>query len=271
LPIDTLDLLEEERGMKIDVDRATTLDWDSVRAAIKEHGMRNSNTMAIAPTATISNIAGCVPTIEPIYKNIYAKSNQGGDFVVVNTYLIEDLKKLGLWDDTMIKKLKYHDGNIGPIEEIPVNIRNKYKETFDIEPEWLIRAAAARGKWIDQSQSLNIYYAGTSGADIDRIYRYAWEMGLKTTYYLRTLAASQVEKSTVNASEFGSTHLRQRTETADAVSETPAEGAAEAQPVGAAATTRPIASNAPAPAKSADPEADLEPGLVDDPTCEACQ
>ncbi len=252
LPIDTLTLLEEERGQKIDVDRSTTLDWDKVRETIKEYGMRNSNTMAVAPTATISNIAGCVPTIEPIYKNIYAKSNQGGDFVVVNTYLIEDLKKLGLWDETMMKKIKYHDGNISQIEEIPVNLRNKYKEVFDIEPEWLIRAAAYRGKWIDQSQSLNIYYAGTSGADIDRIYRYAWEMGLKTTYYLRTLAASQVEKSTVNASEFGSTHIRKRTETAaEAVSEVPAEAAQEeaAVPV---ATARPIASNAPAPAREAE-------------------
>jgi ribonucleoside-diphosphate reductase alpha chain len=168
--------------------------------------------MAIAPTATISLIAGCVPTIEPIYKNIYAKSNQGGDFVVVNTYLVEDLKKLGLWNDEMIKKLKYHDGNIAPIEEIPAHVRAKYKEVFDISPEWLIKAAAHRGKWIDQSQSLNIYYSGTSGADIDRIYQYAWEMGLKTTYYLRTLAASQVEKSTVSASEFGATHIRKRGE-----------------------------------------------------------
>jgi ribonucleoside-diphosphate reductase alpha chain len=249
LPIDTIALLEEERGMKIDVDRTSTLDWDKVRETIKEYGMRNSNTMAVAPTATISNIAGCVPTIEPIYKNIYAKSNQGGDFVVVNTYLIEDLKKLGLWDETMMKKIKYHDGNISQIEEIPVTLRNKYKEVFDIEPEWLIRAAAYRGKWIDQSQSLNIYYAGTSGADIDRIYRYAWEMGLKTTYYLRTLAASQVEKSTVNASEFGSTHIRKRTEAADAVSGTPVEEGAHEEEAVPVASSGPIASNAPAPAK----------------------
>ncbi|HSH31649.1 MAG TPA: ribonucleoside-diphosphate reductase subunit alpha, partial [Candidatus Saccharimonadales bacterium] len=207
LPLDTLDLLEQERGSKIQVDRSSTLDWDKVRQAIKQHGMRNSNCLAMAPTATISLIAGCIPTIEPIYKNIYVKSNQGGDFVVVNSYLVEDLKKLDLWSDGMLKKLKYHDGNIASIEEIPENLRNKYKEVFDIPPQWLVKAAAHRGKWIDQSQSFNIYYAGTSGADIDKIYRYVWEMGLKTTYYLRTLAASQVEKSTVSTSEFGSTHL----------------------------------------------------------------
>ncbi len=209
LPLDTLDLLEEERGITIDVDRTSRLDWDKVRASIRENGMRNSNTMACAPTATISLIAGCIPTIEPIYKNIYVKSNQGGDFVVVNTFLVEDLKKLNLWNESMLKKLKYHDGNISQIEEIPVPLRNKYKEVFDIEPIWLIKAAAHRGKWIDQSQSFNIYYNGTSGAEIEKIYRTVWEMGLKTTYYLRTLAASQVEKSTVGGTEIGATHLRQ--------------------------------------------------------------
>ena len=208
LPIDTLALLEEERGITIDVDRTSTMDWEVVRRHIKEHGMRNSNTLAVAPTATIANISGCTPTIEPIYKNIYVKSNQGGDFLVINTYLINDLKKLGLWNAIMLKKLKYYDGNISQIEEIPLNLRNKYKEVFDIGPEWLIRAAAYRGKWIDQSQSLNIYYAGTNGADIDKIYRMVWDMGLKTTYYLRTLGASQVEKSTVGTTEYGATHTR---------------------------------------------------------------
>jgi len=207
-PVDTLALLEEERGMTIDVDRSSAMDWEPVRQHVREHGMRNSNTLAVAPTATIANISGCTPTIEPIYKNIYVKSNQGGDFIVINTYLINDLKKLGLWNSIMLKKLKYYDGNISQIEEIPLNLRNKYKEVFDIDPEWLIQATAYRGKWIDQSQSFNIYYAGTNGADIDRIYQRVWEMGLKTTYYLRTLGASQVEKTTVGTSEYGATHTR---------------------------------------------------------------
>lgn len=213
LPVDTLAMLEEERGITIDVDRSSTMDWEVIRRHIKEHGMRNSNTLAVAPTATIANISGCTPTIEPIYKNIYVKSNQGGDFLVINTYLINDLKKLDLWNPIMLKKLKYYDGNISQIEEIPLNLRNKYKEVFDISPEWLIRAAAYRGKWIDQSQSLNIYYAGTNGADIDKIYRMVWDLGLKTTYYLRTLGASQVEKSTVGTSEYGATHTRGQSST----------------------------------------------------------
>jgi ribonucleoside-diphosphate reductase alpha chain len=164
--------------------------------------------MAIAPTATISNIAGSIPAIEPIYKNIYVKANQSGDFTVINPYLVEDLKKVGLWDFDMIGKIKYHDGSIQNIHEIPANLKKKYKETFEISPEWLIKGAARRGKWIDQSQSLNIFYAGTSGREISGVYEFAWRMGLKTTYYLRTLGASQVEKSTVSAAEFGSTHKR---------------------------------------------------------------
>ncbi|MEZ4180413.1 MAG: ribonucleoside-diphosphate reductase subunit alpha [Candidatus Doudnabacteria bacterium] len=208
LPVDTIALLEEERGLKIDVDRKQTLDWDVVREAIKKYGMRNSNTMAIAPTATISNIAGALPAIEPIYKNIYVKANQSGDFVVVNSYLIKDLKVLGLWNPQMLSLLKYHDGNLSKIDDIPQNIKDKYKEVFQIDPRWLIKAAAYRGKWIDQSQSLNIFYGGKSGKEINDIYLYAWDMGVKTTYYLRTMAASQVEKSTVNTDQFGKTHLR---------------------------------------------------------------
>lgn len=208
LPQDTLDLLEKERGIKIDVPRVERLDWSIVRQSIKKYGMRNSNCMAIAPTATISNIAGCIPTIEPIYKNLYVKSNQSGDFVVINPFLIEDLKSLGLWDEEMLQKVKFRDGSIRNILEIPINLRAKYKEVFEIDPQWLILAASYRGRWIDQSQSLNIYYSGSSGVDLDRIYQFAWEMGLKTTYYLRTLAASQVEKSTVDIQEFGLTHIR---------------------------------------------------------------
>lgn len=207
-PQDTLALLEEERGERIEVSKTGKLDWTPVRDHVKKYGMRNSNTMAIAPTATISNIAGSIPAIEPIYKNIYVKSNQSGDFTVINPYLVDDLKKVGLWDFDMIGKIKYNDGSIRNINEIPAHLREKYKETFEISPEWLIKAAAYRGKWIDQSQSLNIFYAGTSGREVSGIYEYAWRLGLKTTYYLRTLGASQVEKSTVNAAEYGSTHKR---------------------------------------------------------------
>jgi len=155
--------------------------------------------MAIAPTATISNIAGSVPAIEPIYKNIYVKSNISGDFIIVNSYLVKDLKKLGLWSQEMLDKIKYYDGSIQAIAEIPFNLKNKYRETFEIDMRWLIRTAASRGKWIDQSQSLNIFFAGTSGKELSDLYLYAWEMGLKTTYYLRSLGASQVEKSTIDA------------------------------------------------------------------------
>jgi ribonucleoside-diphosphate reductase alpha chain len=170
--------------------------------------MRNSNTMAVAPTATTANIVGAIPTAEPIYKNLYVKSNKAGDFVVVNDYLINDLKKAGLWNSGMLKKLKYYDGSIQQITDIPTALKAKYKEVFEIEPRWLIEAAARRSKWIDQSQSLNIFYAGTSGRDLSDIYFHAWKLGLKTTYYLRSLGASQVEKSTVSTAEFGSTHIR---------------------------------------------------------------
>ncbi|OGF47564.1 hypothetical protein A2533_00625 [Candidatus Falkowbacteria bacterium RIFOXYD2_FULL_35_9] len=159
--------------------------------------MRNSNCMAIAPTATISNIAGCLPSIEPIYKNIYVKSNMSGEFTIVNQYLIEDLKKINLWNEEMLNQIKKNDGDISNIEFIPKDLRTKYKETFSIDAEWLIKSAAHRGKWIDQSQSLNIYLKTTSGKRISEVYQYAWKLGLKTTYYLRTLAASGIEKSTL--------------------------------------------------------------------------
>lgn len=208
LPQDTIALLEQERGIAIDVNRKERLDWSAVRDSIKKFGMRNSNCLAVAPTATTANIVGCVPTVEPTYKNLFVKSNQAGDFIVINPYLVEDLKKLNLWDFEMLGKIKYNDGSIASINEIPENIRNKYKEVFDIDPIWLLKAAAHRGKWIDQSQSLNIYFKGNSGKEVAGIYMTAWELGLKTTYYLRSLAASQVEKSTVNTSEYGSTHNR---------------------------------------------------------------
>lgn len=208
LPADTLQLVEADRGERIPVSRRSSLGWDTVREAIKQHGMRNSNCMAVAPTATTSNIVGAIPSIEPIYKNIYVKSNMSGDFTIVNPYLVEDLKKIGLWSKEMLAKLKFHDGNIMLIAGLPDHLKEKYKEVFQINPKWLIRAAAHRGKWIDQSQSLNIFFMGSSGKQLSEVYQYAWEMGLKTTYYLRTLAASQVEKSTVSTAEHGSTHVR---------------------------------------------------------------
>ena len=208
LPMDTLQLLEAERGERIPVSRRSSLDWSVVRDAIKKNGMRNSNCMAIAPTATTSNIVGAIPSIEPIYKNIYVKSNMSGDFTIVNPYLVDDFKRLGLWSKEMLNKLKFNDGNIMLMGGIPDHLKEKYKEVFQINPKWLIRAAAHRGKWIDQSQSLNIFFMGSSGKQLSEVYHYAWEMGLKTTYYLRTLAVSQVEKSTVSISEHGSTHVR---------------------------------------------------------------
>jgi ribonucleoside-diphosphate reductase alpha chain len=174
--------------------------------------------MAVAPTATIANIAGSIPGNEPIYKNIYVKSNISGDFVVVNPFLIEDLKKIGLWDADMLQAVKYNDGSIANIPSVPVELRQKYKETFEIDMRWLVRAAASRGKWIDQSQSLNIFFNGTSGQELSELYLYAWEMGLKTTYYLRSLGASQVEKSTVGAA---GTHLRKNTEEGSSKNEEP--------------------------------------------------
>ncbi len=207
-PVDTISLVEESRESIIDVNRSSKLDWDIVRKSVKKHGMRNSNTMAIAPTATISNIAGSIPAIEPIYKNLYVKANQGGDFIIINDYLVEDLKKENLWNQEMFEQLKFYDGSIAQIPEVPVYLKEKYKEVFDIDSRWLIKVAAYRGKWLDQSQSLNIFYKGTSGKEIADIYMYAWEMGLKTTYYLRSLAVSQVEKSTVNTAQFGKTHKR---------------------------------------------------------------
>ncbi len=209
-PVDTIALLEKERGQAIDIDKSAKMDWTPVRQSVKQFGMRNSNCMAMAPTATISNIVGSIPTIEPQYKNIFVKSNMNGDFIMINPYLISDLKKLGLWDFEMIGKLKYHDGSIRSINEIPAHLRDKYKEVFEIAPEWLIKSAAHRAKWVDQSQSLNIYFAGTSGRELANIYEYAWSLGLKTTYYLRTLGASQVEKSTVSTAEFGVTHKRDK-------------------------------------------------------------
>lgn len=204
-PVDTIALLEEERGMSTGVDTKERLNWSVVREAVKQYGMRNSNTMAIAPTATIANIAGSIPGNEPIYKNIYVKANISGDFIIVNPYLVSDLKKIGLWDKEMLGAIKYNDGSLKDIPSVPVELKQKYKETFEIDMRWIMKAGASRGKWIDQAQSLNIFFNGTSGKELSDLYMYAWEVGLKTTYYLRSLGATQVEKSTVGTS---GTHLR---------------------------------------------------------------
>jgi len=197
-PQDTIKLLEEARGIKTGVSTTSQLDWQPVRDHVKKYGMRNSNCMAIAPTASISNIVGVYPSIESIYKNLYVKANKTGDFTVNNSYLISDLKKLGLWGDSLLDKIKSKDGSIQQIAEIPQSIKDKYKEAFEIDPRWSIKQAAFRGKWIDQSQSLNIFTSTTSGKELSDIYFFAWKMGLKTTYYLRTMGASSIEKSTVS-------------------------------------------------------------------------
>ena len=199
LPIDTIDLLEQERGLPVMMDRSSTLDWNVVRSAVRKHGMRNSNTMAIAPTATISNITGVSQSIEPTFKNLFAKGNLSGDFTVINSYLVEDLKTLGLWDRKMLEELKYMDGSILSIDRIPEDVREIYRTAFEVEPGWYIECASRRQKWIDMGQSLNLYIAAPNGRKLNDMYLHAWETGLKTTYYLRATAASTVEQSTSQA------------------------------------------------------------------------
>ncbi|PIR04460.1 MAG: ribonucleoside-diphosphate reductase subunit alpha [Candidatus Magasanikbacteria bacterium CG11_big_fil_rev_8_21_14_0_20_39_34] len=280
-PVDTLDVLEKERGEKIDVSREGRLDWTPVREHVATWGMRNSNTMACAPTATISNITGTTPTIEPIYKNIYVKANQAGDFTIVNPYLVDELKKHNLWDNEMLSKLKYHDGSIQAINEIPQQIKDTYKEVFEIDMTWLAKIAAYRGKWIDQSQSLNIFFSGTSGRELSNLYLYAWSLGLKTTYYLRTLSASQVEKSTVQTTQFGSTHIRSQSE-ATLTTATAQSTVAQPVTVQVQEENKPVATVGAMVNKNikqqneekmvgVDPESGVKLCKIADPDCEACQ
>jgi ribonucleoside-diphosphate reductase alpha chain len=204
LPIDTIALLASERGAEhVEVDANARLDWTPVRQAVKQYGMRNSNVMAIAPTATISNITGVTQSIEPMYKHLFAKSNLSGEFIVHNTYLVDELKKINLWDADMIDDLKYFDGSILEIERIPDELKVIYLTAFEIEPEWLIECAARRQKWIDMGQSLNLYMAEPSGKKLHDMYMFAWKTGLKTTYYLRSLGATQIEKSTTDVNRRG--------------------------------------------------------------------
>ncbi|WP_114637360.1 ribonucleoside-diphosphate reductase subunit alpha [Polynucleobacter necessarius] len=204
LPQDSVAMLAAERGGYVEVDNSSTMDWSGLRARIKQHGMRNSNCVAIAPTATISNIIGVSACIEPTFQNLFVKSNLSGEFTVVNEYLVRDLKDRGLWDEVMIADLKYFDGTLSKIDRIPQDLRDLYATAFEVEPSWLVEAASRRQKWIDQAQSLNIYMAGASGKKLDDTYKLAWLRGLKTTYYLRTMAATHVEKSTVTSGQLNS-------------------------------------------------------------------
>jgi ribonucleoside-diphosphate reductase alpha chain len=245
LPLDSLNLLAEQRGGYVEVDRSATLDWDALRARIAQHGMRNSNCTAIAPTATISNIIGVDASIEPCFGNLSVKSNLSGEFTVVNEYLVRDLKKLGLWDDVMVMDLKHFDGSLRRIDRVPEELKQLYATAFEVDAHWLIEAGARRQKWIDQAQSLNIYMAGASGKKLDEIYKLAWLRGLKTTYYLRTMGATHAEKSTVAA------------------------GALNAVSSGGTS----VMAAAPAAPAMADevPASDIKFCSIDNPDCEACQ
>ena len=199
LPIDSLKMLAQERGADyLDADFSSTLNWDKLRSKVQINGMRNSNVMAIAPTATIANITGVSQSIEPTYQNLYVKSNLSGEFTVVNPYMVRDLKEMGLWDKVMVNDLKYYDGSLASIERVPQELKNLYATAFEVEPRWLVDAASRRQKWIDQAQSLNLYIAEASGKKLDITYRMAWIRGLKTTYYLRALGATSTEKSTLD-------------------------------------------------------------------------
>ncbi|QJD30066.1 ribonucleoside-diphosphate reductase subunit alpha [Methylococcus geothermalis] len=246
LPIDSIALLEEGRGGYLQMDRSWTLDWDALRERVRTVGMRNSNTMAIAPTATISNICGVSQSIEPTYQNLFVKSNLSGEFTVVNPYLVQDLKALGLWDAVMINDLKYYDGSVQKIERVPEPLKQLYSTAFEIDARWLIEAGSRRQKWLDQAQSLNLYLAEPSGKKLDTLYKLAWVRGLKTTYYLRSLGATHVEKSTAFDGKL------------NAVKTDPIDDAIPGlrQMDAVHADTRP-----------AEPKA----CLIDDPTCEACQ
>ncbi|RKE34265.1 ribonucleoside-diphosphate reductase class II [Paraburkholderia sp. BL23I1N1] len=276
LPQDSVKLLAEARGGYVEVDSSESMDWTELRSRIATYGMRNSNCVAIAPTATISNIIGVSACIEPTFQNLYVKSNLSGEFTVVNDYLVRDLKERGLWDEVMVADLKYFDGTLSRIDRIPADLRAIYATAFELDPVWLVEAASRRQKWIDQAQSLNIYMGGASGKKLDEIYKLAWVRGLKTTYYLRTMAATHVEKSTVAHGAL------------NAVSSGGGEGSGGAGGVGGGAAGGfgasggsasggiQVAAAAPAVAVEAAPEADgpvcmMRPGDPGFDECEACQ
>jgi len=242
LPQDTLAMLREARGGYVECDQSSTLDWDALRHHIQQHGMRNSNCIAIAPTATISNIVGVSPCIEPTYRNLYVKSNLSGEFTVVNEHLVRDLKALGLWDEVMVADLKYFDGSLARIDRIPAELVERYATAFEVDPTWVVECAARRQKWIDQAQSLNIFMAGVSGKKLDDIYKLAWTRGLKTTYYLRANGATTAEKSTGRGGELNAVSMGASTAAANDANTSTAPALAslpEAQIVGAVCTMRP--------------------------------
>ena len=256
LPMDTLDMLATARGGYVEVDRSSTLDWDALRKKIAADGMRNSNCVAIAPTATISNIIGVDASIEPSFGNLSVKSNLSGEFTVINSYLVRDLKRLGLWDDVMVMDLKHFDGSLSPIDRVPQEIKQLYATAFEVEARWLVESAARRQKWIDQAQSLNIYMAGASGKKLDETYKLAWLRGLKTTYYLRTLSATHAEKSTVAAGRLNSVSSGN-----DAAGSVRTSSALDVAAVSAAMQVE-LAMHA---------ATDIKFCGIDDPTCESCQ
>ena len=269
LPMDTRALLAQERGGFLDVEESSTLNWSVVREAIAKHGMRNSNTMAIAPTATISNISGVSQSIEPMYKHLFAKSNLSGEFTTINTYLVEALKQLDLWDAEMLDDLKFYDGVLTEIERIPKDIKEVFRTSFEIEPKWMIECASRRQKWIDMGQSLNLYLAAPNGKKLSDMYMLAWQKGLKTTYYLRTLAATQIEKSTVDLNRRGAQPRWMKNKSASANVKVERAGAPPNTAVHA-----PV--SAPDPAMDQPLEEIAEPASAKmcsllDPTCEACQ
>ena len=260
LPIDSLDLLEEERGQEfLKVDRTTRLDWSRVRKAVSEQGMRNSNVLAIAPTATIANIVGVSPCIEPTYQNLYVKANLSGQFTVINEHLVKDLKKIGLWDSAMIKDLKFYDGSLEKIDRVPDSLKRIYQTAFEIHPKWVIEAASRRQKWIDQSQSVNIWIKNPSGALLDSVYKNAWLAGLKTTYYLRSLGATDPEKSTLERSNLNAVASGLPSEEKDNPAFSPKQ-AKEGQNPGPQEDV-----------PSVDAITSGKACLIDDPDCEACQ
>lgn len=266
LPLDTLDLLASQRGEQyVDVDRSATLDWDALRRKIAADGMRNSNCVAIAPTATISNIIGVDASIEPCFGNLSVKSNLSGEFTVINHYLVRDLKRLGLWDDVMVMDLKHFDGSLRPIDRVPQEVKALYATAFEVEPVWLVEAAARRQKWIDQAQSLNIYMAGASGKKLDETYKLAWLRGLKTTYYLRTTSATQAEKSTVQSGRLNA--VSNGSGAGGGLGAVGGSGMSALEAAAAAARAQVEA----ATQTSATPATDIKFCGVDDPTCEACQ
>ena len=263
LPIDSLKLLRQERGEDyLEVNTDTTLDWDKLRARVQLNGIRNSNVMAIAPTATIANITGVSQSIEPTYQNLYVKSNLSGEFTVVNPYMVHDLKSLGLWDTVMVNDLKYYDGSLQAIERVPLDVKQRYATAFEVEPRWLVDAASRRQKWIDQAQSLNLYIAEASGKKLDITYRMAWLRGLKTTYYLRALSATSTEKSTLDRGTLNAVSSNKSTDALQAES-IPSSKLAAAPNQDASQQTAQSALGDAAPVPMA--------CSIDEPDCEACQ